>query len=90
MWTAGVQPHPVLRNTDLPLDEKGRIKVGADLHVVATQGVWSAGDSAAVPDLTNLGATTPPTAQHAVRQARENVQQQVFGAYTPATALLDR
>jgi NADH dehydrogenase len=70
VWTAGVQPHPVLRNTDLPLDEKGRIQVGADLHVVTTQGVWSAGDSAAVPDLTNLGATTPPTAQHAVRQAR--------------------
>jgi NADH:ubiquinone reductase (H+-translocating) len=70
VWTAGVQPHPVLRNSDLPLDDKGRIQVGTDLHVVATQGVWSAGDSAAVPDLTNPGATTPPTAQHAVRQAR--------------------
>jgi NADH:ubiquinone reductase (H+-translocating) len=70
VWTAGVQPHPVLHNTDLPLDEEGRIRVGLDLHVVATQGVWSAGDSAAVPDLTNVGATTPPTAQHAVRQAR--------------------
>lgn len=70
VWTAGVQPNPVLRNSDLPLDGKGRIQVGADLHVVATQSVWSAGDCAAVPDLTNVGATTPPTAQHAVRQAR--------------------
>jgi len=70
VWTAGVQPHPVLRNSDLPLDGKGRIQVGTDLHVVGAQGVWSAGDSAAVPDLTNPGATTPPTAQHAVRQAR--------------------
>lgn len=70
VWTAGVQPHPVLRNSDLSLDDKGRIQVGTDLRVVATQGVWSAGDSTAVPDLTNPGATTPPTAQHAVRQAR--------------------
>jgi hypothetical protein len=56
-------------NSDLPLDDKGRIKVGTDLRALGTQDVWSAGDSA-VPDLTNPGATTPPTAQHALRQAR--------------------
>ena len=26
VWTAGVKASPVLRNTDLPLDEKGRLK----------------------------------------------------------------
>jgi NADH dehydrogenase len=70
VWTAGVQPHPALRDSDLPLDDRGRIKVGTDLQALGTQDVWSAGDSAAVPDLTHPGATTPPTAQHAVRQAR--------------------
>jgi NADH:quinone reductase (non-electrogenic) len=49
VWTAGVQPHPVLHNTDLPLDEKGRIRVGTDLRVVGTDDAWSAGDCAAVP-----------------------------------------
>lgn len=70
VWTAGVQPHPILRRTDLALDEKGRVRVGADLRVVGTEDAWSAGDCAAVPDLTNRGVPTPPTAQHAVRQAR--------------------
>jgi len=70
VWTAGVQPNPFLRDTDLPLDDKGRIRVGTDLRVVGTSDAWSAGDCAAVPDVTNRGATTPPTAQHAVRQAR--------------------
>src|SRR3954464_15527864 len=48
----------------------GRVRVGTDLRVVGTDDAWSAGDCAAVPDLTNRGVTTPPTAQHAVRQAR--------------------
>jgi NADH dehydrogenase len=70
VWTAGVQPNPMLRDTDLPLDELGRVRVGADLRVIGTDDAWSAGDCAAVPDLTNRGVPTPPTAQHAVRQAR--------------------
>jgi NADH dehydrogenase len=42
--------------------------VGADGQPVP--GAWSAGDSAAVPDLTKEpGALTGPSAQHAVRQA---------------------
>ncbi|HZO65145.1 MAG TPA: FAD-dependent oxidoreductase [Kribbellaceae bacterium] len=70
IWSAGVQPHPMLRATDLPIDEKGRVTVGADLRVLGTEDAWSAGDCAAVPDLLNRGVPTPPTAQHAVRQAR--------------------
>jgi NADH dehydrogenase len=34
------------------------------------EGAWTAGDSAAVPDLTKPGELTGPSAQHAVRQAR--------------------
>src|SRR5436190_5442558 len=75
VWTAGVKPHPMLRDTDLPLDEKGRVTclatlqvADADGHVV--DGAWAAGDSAAVPDLTKgPGELTGPSAQHAVRQA---------------------
>jgi len=75
VWTAGVKPHPMLRDTDLPLDEKGRVTCLATLQVVdasgqVVDGAWAAGDSAAVPDLTKgPGALTGPSAQHAVRQA---------------------
>jgi NADH dehydrogenase len=76
VWTAGVKANPVLRQTDLPLDERGRLRCLPDLRAVTedgrvVEGVFGAGDSAAVPDLTSdvPGATTSPSAQHAVRQS---------------------
>jgi NADH dehydrogenase len=77
VWTAGVKPSPMLERTDLPRDDKGRITCLPTLQVVDSDGrvvpgAWSAGDSAAVPDLTasEPGATCAPNAQHAIRQAR--------------------
>jgi NADH:ubiquinone reductase (H+-translocating) len=72
VWTAGVRPNPLLEATGLPLDERKRLRCHPDLRVVDVDGVWSAGDCAAVPDLTSPepGATTGPSAQHAVRQAK--------------------
>jgi len=72
VWTAGVRPNPLLENTDLPLDERHRLRCHADLRVAGVEGAWSAGDCAAVPDLASgePGATTGPSAQHAVRQAK--------------------
>ncbi|MPZ64431.1 MAG: NAD(P)/FAD-dependent oxidoreductase [Pseudonocardiaceae bacterium] len=71
VWTAGVKANPVLRQTDLPLDGKSRVPCEATLQVVDSPEVFSAGDCAAVPDLTSddSDATTAPSAQHAVRQA---------------------
>jgi NADH dehydrogenase len=70
VWTAGVKPNPMLTRTDLPLDEKGRVTCTAELRVAGVEDAWSAGDCAAVPDLTNPGAFTGPSAQHAVRQTK--------------------
>ncbi|HET7172719.1 MAG TPA: NAD(P)/FAD-dependent oxidoreductase [Nocardioidaceae bacterium] len=70
VWTAGVKASPALRATDLPLDDRGRVRAHPDLRVDGVEHVWTAGDNAAVPDLTNPGAFCSPTAQHAVRQAR--------------------
>jgi NADH dehydrogenase len=74
VWTAGVKANPVLANSDLPLDERGRIKATAELQVEGMPGVWAAGDNAAVPDLSRIqedpNALTLPNAQHAVRQAK--------------------
>jgi len=71
VWTAGVKAHPVLALTDLPLDERGRVRCRADLSIEGAPGAFAAGDCAAVPDLTGgPGATCAPNAQHAVRQAK--------------------
>ncbi|MEU1507110.1 FAD-dependent oxidoreductase [Kitasatospora sp. NPDC005748] len=74
VWTAGVRPSPLLRDTDLPLDTAGRIRCLATLQAVgpdgrALPGVWAAGDCAAVPDPHADGAPCAPNAQHAFAQA---------------------
>jgi NADH:ubiquinone reductase (H+-translocating) len=73
VWTAGVKAHPLLASSGLPVDEKGRLKCKANLSVNGVDGVFSAGDCAAVPDLSKIkedpNALCGPSAQHAVRQA---------------------
>src|SRR6478736_1631523 len=70
LWTAGVKPSPVLRDTGLPLDERARLKATAHLRVDGVEDAWTAGDCSAVPATTGEpGAFCTPTAQHAVRQA---------------------
>ncbi len=75
VWTAGVKPHPLLADTGLPLDARGRLLCTPELAVDGAPHAWAAGDAAAVPDVT---APDPgdgprplcaPNAQHAVRQA---------------------
>lgn len=68
-WVTGVTAAPLIETLGLPT-EKGRLKVGADLRVPGHPDVFAAGDAAAVPDLTQPGKITPPTAQHAVRQGK--------------------
>jgi NADH dehydrogenase len=76
VWTAGVMASPMLRNTDLPVEERGRLRVQPDLRVINDDGVvpdaWGAGDVSAVPDLTGggVGGFCVPNAQHAVRQGK--------------------
>jgi NADH dehydrogenase len=71
VWTAGVKPHPVIARLGLALDEHGRIKVDRTLRVEGHEQVWALGDAAAVPDPAKKGKTsTPPTAQHAIRQGK--------------------
>ena len=77
VWAAGNAANPVVaRHTDLPVDERGYLVVGADLRVgprdAPVADAWAAGDDAAVPDLAAdlPGRRTVPNAQHAVRQGR--------------------
>lgn len=77
VWTAGVMANPgIVRNTDLPIEERGRLRVRADLRVGTEddfiEGAWGAGDITAVPDLSGggVGGNCVPNAQHAVRQGK--------------------
>jgi NADH dehydrogenase len=70
VWTAGVKPNPLVKKTDLPLDDKDRVKATAELTVDGVEDAFTAGDIAAVPDLTKPGQFCAPNAQHAVRQAK--------------------
>jgi NADH dehydrogenase len=69
VWTAGVRANPVVEGLGFPSVDRGRIDVDEFLRVRGAEGAWAAGDCAAVPDLTT-GGICPPTAQHALRQAR--------------------
>ncbi len=78
VWTAGQIAAPLLKETDLPLDERGRLMCDTCLRVVDEQdvpleGVWGLGDCTKVEDLSGCGLpddSCAPTAQHAVRQAK--------------------
>ncbi len=65
--TVPAAPHPLVSNLPCALD-RGRIRVTPNLDVPGASGVWALGDCAAVPQ--RDGITSPPTAQHALRQAR--------------------
>jgi NADH:quinone reductase (non-electrogenic) len=75
VWTTGVRPHSLAARSGFPVDDRGRVISDEYLRVRDAQGgvvpdAWAAGDNAAVPDLTT-GGLCPPTAQHAIRQAKQ-------------------
>jgi NADH dehydrogenase len=73
VWTAGVKSNPVIAASDLPVDDRGRVRAKSTLQVDGVADAWTAGDNAAVPDLSRIeedpDALCAPNAQHAVRQA---------------------
>ena len=77
----GVKPSPVV--AALPCaKEKGRIVADQYLQVPGFTGLWTAGDSAAVPDGYETGIFFPPTAQHGMREAivaAQNIERTILG-----------
>jgi NADH:ubiquinone reductase (H+-translocating) len=69
VWTAGIVPSPLIAS--IPSSkERGRLLVNQFLQLPAWPNVWAVGDCAFVPDLKNEGKSHPPTAQHAMREAK--------------------
>lgn len=70
VWVAGTRPQSIVGELGLPVDGRGRLVVDQAMRVEGHPGIWAAGDCAAVPDR-EAGGVSPPTAQHAVRQAEQ-------------------
>jgi NADH:ubiquinone reductase (H+-translocating) len=80
IWTAGVKPSPVIATLSCR-KERGRIAANEYLQIPGFAGLWTAGDCAAVPDLTT-GGFHPPTAQHGMREAltaAKNIERTILG-----------
>jgi NADH dehydrogenase len=80
IWTAGVKASPVIESIDCG-KERGRVLVNEYLAVPGVNGLWAAGDCAAVP-VGKGGEFYPPTAQHGLREAivaAKNIEATIVG-----------
>jgi NADH dehydrogenase len=68
VWTAGTTANPALASLTCEKD-RGRVRVADTLAVPGYPGIWALGDCAAIPD-PRTGRQQPPTAQHALREAK--------------------
>ena len=66
--TVPSSPHPIIDGLDLPKGKNGRLITDRYLQVNGTDNIWALGDCAQVP--AHGEGFAPPTAQHAIRQAR--------------------
>jgi NADH dehydrogenase len=66
--TVPSSPHPLIEVLGLPRNKSGRLIVDRFLRVEGRDDVWALGDCAQVP--APGGGYSPPTAQHAIRQAK--------------------
>src|SRR6266404_1154312 len=80
IWAAGNAPNPLVAALPIP-KSGGRILVNEYLAVNEVPGVWALGDCASILDH-KTGGFYPPTAQHAIREARcaaRNVAAEIVG-----------
>jgi len=69
IWTGGVQPSPVVRESGIEVDKAGRAVVKPTMQT-SREGIWAIGDCARIPNADEVGAFHAPTAQNAVREAK--------------------
>lgn len=78
--TVPSSPNPLIDTLDVK-KESGRIVVDGHLEVIGAENVWALGDTARVPNAAD-NEHCPPTAQHAIRQARtlaHNIAARIHG-----------
>jgi NADH dehydrogenase len=67
--TVGNTASTFVKNSGLPL-ERNRLKTNGAMQVEGQQGIWALGDCAVIPNAFD-GKPSPPTAQFALRQAKQ-------------------
>ena len=67
--TAGTSPNPLIQKLGLPV-QHGRLITNPDMSVTGASNVWALGDCALVPNAIDQ-RPSPPTAQFAMRQAKQ-------------------
>ncbi len=67
--TVGTAPNPLIEKLGLAL-ERGRLVTSPDMSVKGTENVWAVGDCAIIPNAFDQ-KPSPPTAQFAMRQAKQ-------------------
>jgi NADH dehydrogenase len=67
--TVGTSPNPLIQKLGLPL-QRGRLVTNPDMSVSGVSNVWALGDCAVVPNAEDQ-RPSPPTAQFAMRQAKQ-------------------
>ena len=70
VWTGGVQPSPIVGEAGIEVDRAGRAMVAPTMET-SRPGVWAIGDCARIPNADEEGAYHAPTAQNAVREAKQ-------------------
>jgi NADH:ubiquinone reductase (H+-translocating) len=70
IWTGGVKPSHVVAESGIDVDKAGRAVVRPTMQT-SRDGVWAIGDCALIPNAEEEGAFHAPTAQNAVREAKQ-------------------
>jgi NADH:ubiquinone reductase (H+-translocating) len=70
VWTGGVKPSPMVGEAGIEVDKAGRALVRPTMQT-SRDGVWAIGDCALIPNADEEGAFHAPTAQNAVREAKQ-------------------
>jgi NADH:ubiquinone reductase (H+-translocating) len=70
IWTGGVKPSHVVAESGIDVDRAGRAVVRPTMQT-SREGVWAIGDCALIPNAEEDGMFHAPTAQNAVREAKQ-------------------
>ncbi len=70
VWTAGTAPNPLLKTLGVEVDKRGAVVTEPTMQVGKHTNVWVLGDAASLPNAAT-GKACPPTAQFAIRQAKQ-------------------
>lgn len=91
VWTAGVEPAPLVKRVGLQTAKDGALIVNDDLSIPGRAGVWSGGDCARVPK--RGGGVYAPLAQNADREGSllaRNILASIAGRATTAFRYRER